>query len=151
MGTPTLSQPIVDEIAQLTVIDWEDALMRVAGKPDLAANLLTLLIDSVDQEKTDLQQAWQQHDRQALAHVAHRILGASRYTGVPQLRQASQNLEDRCLLNVSNQSPAQFALLAPYYEQLLQALDNIKQADLSPWPQLHYAKLKEHDMAWKLI
>lgn len=58
-------------------------------------------------------------DCQALSHVAHRILGASRYTGVPQLRQASQNLEDKCLLNINNSSPAQFAILAPYYEQLL--------------------------------
>lgn len=135
----------------LAVIDWEDAVARVAGKPDLATNLLIMLIESVDQEKADLVAAWQRHDRQALSHVAHRILGASRYTGVPQLRQASQNLEDKCLLNIDNSSPAQFAMLTPYYEALLQALDNLKQADLSDYPQLKYAQLKEHDMTWKMI
>lgn len=141
----------LDSLSHLAVIDWEDAVMRVAGKPDLAANLITLLIDSIEQEKNDLQQAWQRHDRQALSHVAHRILGASRYTGVPQLRQASQNLEDKCLLNINNSSPAQFALLAPYYEQMLQALDNLAQADLSQFPALKYAQLKENDMTWKMI
>ena len=145
------SQHSAESLASLAVIDWDDAVMRVAGKPDLAANLITLLIESIEQEKIDLQQAWQRHDRQALSHVAHRILGASRYTGVPQLRQASQNLEDKCLLNINNSSPAQFAILAPYYEQMLQALDNLSQADLSQFPALKYAQLKENDMTWKMI
>ena len=145
------SQHSAESLASLAVIDWDDAVMRVAGKPDLAANLITLLIESIEQEKSDLQQAWQRHDRQALSHVAHRILGASRYTGVPQLRQASQNLEDKCLLNINNSSPAQFAILAPYYEQMLQALDNLAQADLSQFPALKYAQLKENDMTWKMI
>lgn len=145
------SQHSAESLASLAVIDWDDAVMRVAGKPDLAANLITLLIESIEQEKSDLQQAWQRHDRQALSHVAHRILGASRYTGVPQLRQASQNLEDKCLLNINNSSPAQFAILAPYYEQMLQALDNLAKADLSQFPALKYAQLKENDMTWKMI
>ena len=141
----------VDSLANLAVIDWEDAVIRVAGKPDLAANLITLLIESIEHEKNDLQQAWQRHDRQALSHVAHRILGASRYTGVPQLRQASQNLEDKCLLNINNSSPAQFSILSPYYEQMLQALDNLAHADLSQYPALKYAQLKENNMTWKMI
>ncbi len=139
------------EFFQLSVIDWEDALMRVAGKTDLASNLLIMMIDSVPKERNDLQQAWQKHDRQELANVAHRILGASRYTGVPQLRYASQKLEDKSLLNVSNVSPAQFAMLTPYYEQLLQALDNVQNADLSAHTQLKYARLTEDNMNWKMF
>lgn len=135
----------------LLVIDWEDALVRSAGKPDLAGNLLMMLIESIEQEKTALYQAWQNNDRQTLANIAHRILGASRYTGVPALRQASQNFEDKCLLNVNHISPAQFSLLSPHFEQLIQALDNLQQIDLSPWPQLKYARLKEQDMTWKMI
>jgi len=41
--------------------------------------------------------------------------------------------------------------LAPYYEQMLQALDNLAQADLSQFPALKYAQLKENDMTWKMI
>lgn len=139
------------EFDQLPIIDWEDALVRVAGKPDLASNLLIMLIDSVTQESNDLQQAWQQQDRRELAHIAHRILGASRYTGVPQLRYASQKFEDKCLLNVNNISPTQFAILTPYYHQLLQALSNLQEADLSAHPQLKYARLNENEMMWKMI
>ena len=135
----------------LAVFDWEDALTRSANKPDLAAKLIMMMIDSVETEKNDLTQAWQARDRAQLAQVAHRILGASRYTGVPQLRVASQNLEDKCLLNAQHNTPVQFAMLEPYYTTLLQALTDLQTLDLSPYPQLAYHRLSENDMTWKMI
>ena len=96
-------------------------------------------------------QAWESRNRSALAQIAHRILGGSRYTGVPQLRQASQDLEDKCLLNIQHTTPAQFAMLEPYYEALLTALNNLQTLDLSAYPQLNYHRLSENDMTWKMI
>jgi two-component system sensor histidine kinase BarA len=78
-------------------------------------------------------------------------LGASRYTGVPQLRYASQNLEDKSLLNIQHTTPAQFAMLKPYYEALQLALTNLQTLDLAPYPQLNYHRLSENDMTWKMI
>lgn len=141
----------MDVLDTLTVIDWEDALTRSANKPDLAAKLIIMMIDSIKDEKSALKQAWEAQDRSALAQISHRILGASRYTGVPQVRQASQNFEDKCLLNVQHESLAQFLVLKPSYEALLKALSNLEQADLSPWPQLNYHRLSENDMTWKMI
>lgn len=138
-------------IDDLDVLDWEDALTRSAHKPDLAAKLIIMMIDTIADEKDTLTQAWQARDRSMLAQIAHRILGASRYTGVPQLRQASQNLEDKCLLNIQHTTPAQFAMLKPYYEGLLLALTNLQALDLSPYPQLSYHRLSENDMTWKMI
>ena len=102
-------------------------------------------------EQAALIQAWEQRDRSELAQIAHRILGASRYTGVPQLRQASQDLEDKCSLNVQHVTPAQFVMLKPYYDALLLALSDLKTLDLSPYPQLNYHRLSEDDMTWKMI
>ena len=133
------------------VLDWEDALMRSANKPDLAIKLLTMMIDSIDDEKDALARAWQANDRLQLGQIAHRILGASRYTGVPELRVASQNLEDKCLLNTQHTTAVQFAMLTPYYEALQHALDNLKTADLNAHPQLKFHRLSEHDMTWKMI
>lgn len=134
----------------LAVIDWQDALDRVAGKKELAVNLLNMLINSSQNEKDELQQAWQAENRENLANIAHRILGASRYTGVPQLRQASQTFEDKCLLNVQNTSPTQFVMLMPYFEQLINALDNLIHLNKNDYPMLQ-TDVKEHDMAWKMI
>ncbi|MGM8897227.1 MULTISPECIES: hybrid sensor histidine kinase/response regulator [unclassified Psychrobacter] len=138
-------------IVGMEILDWQDALTRSANKPDLAAKLIIMMIDTIADEKEALSQAWQARDRNMLAQVAHRILGASRYTGVPQLRKASQDLEDKCLLNVQHTTPVQFAMLKPYYENLLLALNNLQALDLSPYPQLNYHRLSENDMTWKMI
>jgi len=133
------------------ILDWQDALTRSANKPELAAKLIIMMIDTINDEKQALIQAWEAHDRNMLAQIAHRILGGSRYTGVPQLRQASQDLEDKCLLNVQHTTPVQFAMIEPYYEALLTALDNLQKVDLSSYSQLNYHRLSENDMTWKMI
>ncbi|HCR87282.1 MULTISPECIES: ATP-binding protein [Psychrobacter] len=133
------------------ILNWQDALTRSANKPDLAAKLIIMMLDTINDEKQALMQAWDTRNRSALAQIAHRILGGSRYTGVPQLRQASQDLEDKCLLNIQHTTPAQFAMLEPYYEALLTALNNLQTLDLSAYPQLNYHRLSENDMTWKMI
>ena len=149
--TSTESEVYKQGIKDLDILDWQDALHRSANKPDLAAKLIIMMLDTINDEKQALAQAWDKGDRNALAQIAHRILGGSRYTGVPQLRQASQDLEDKCLLNVQHTTPAQFAMLAPYYEALMLALNNLQVLDLSGYPQLNYHRLSENDMTWKMI
>lgn len=133
------------------ILDWQDALTRSANKPDLAAKLIIMMLDTINEEKRALTQAWDARDRSALAQIAHRILGGSRYTGVPELRQASQDLEDKSLLNIQHTTPAQFVMLEPYYEALLTALNNLQALDLSSYAQLNYHRLSENDMTWKMI
>ena len=133
------------------ILNWQDALTRSANKPDLAAKLIIMMLDTINDEKQALMQAWESRNRSALAQIAHRILGGSRYTGVPQLRQASQDLEDKCLLNIQHTTPAQFAMLEPYYDALLMSLNNLQTLDLSAYPQLNYHRLSENDMTWKMI
>ncbi|WP_201549033.1 hybrid sensor histidine kinase/response regulator [Psychrobacter fjordensis] len=140
-----------NDIDASNILDWQDALNRSANKPDLAAKLIIMMLDTINDERQALTQAWETGDRNMLAQISHRILGGSRYTGVPQLRQASQDLEDKCLLNVQHTTPAQFAMLEPYYEALLTALNNLQMLDLSGYPQLNYHRLSENDMTWKMI
>lgn len=135
----------------LEILNWQDALTRSANKPDLAAKLIIMMLDTINDEKQALMRAWESRNRSALAQIAHRILGGSRYTGVPQLRQASQDLEDKCLLNIQHTTPAQFAMLEPYFNALLTALNNLQTLDLSAYPQLNYHRLSENDMTWKMI
>ena len=133
------------------ILNWQDALTRSANKPDLAAKLIIMMLDTINDEKQALTKAWETRNRSMLGQIAHRILGGSRYTGVPQLRQASQDLEDKCLLNIQHTTPAQFAMLEPYYDALLLALNNLQTLDLSSYPHLNYHRLSENDMTWKMI
>lgn len=140
-----------NSLNNLEILNWQDALTRSANKPDLAAKLIIMMLDTINDEKQALIQAWESRNRSTLAQIAHRILGGSRYTGVPQLRQASQDLEDKCLLNIQHTTPAQFAMLEPYFNALLTALNNLQTLDLSAYPQLNYHRLSENDMTWKMI
>lgn len=112
-------------------IDWQDALTRAAHNSELAVKLLHMMQDGISDDKDRLQRAWQACDREELAQISHRILGASRYTGVPKIRQASQDFEDKCLLNVKQNNPSQMAMLSPSYELLLEALKEMQTVDLA--------------------
>lgn len=141
---------------EMPVVDWRDALMRSANKADLAKQLLLMMQDSVKDELLDLQKAWDNRDREQLAQIAHRILGASRYSGVPQIRQASQDLEDKCLLNVQHTTPAQFNMLEEYYTALVSSLKVLQALDLDAYitKQMQDSdekNLSENDMTWKMI
>lgn len=144
------------EGGELPVVDWRDALMRSANKADLAKQLLLMMQDSVENELIDLQKAWDDRDREQLAQIAHRILGASRYSGVPQIRQASQDLEDKCLLNVQHTTPSQFSMLEEYYSTLITSLKVLQALDLEAYithqmQQNEDKPLSENDMTWKMI
>ncbi len=144
------------ERGELPVVDWRDALMRSANKADLAKQLLLMMQDSVKDELVDLQKAWDDRDREQLAQISHRILGASRYSGVPQIRQASQDLEDKCLLNVQHTTPAQFSMLEEYYTVLVSSLKVLQALDLDAYitKQMQDSEektLSENDMTWKMI
>ncbi|WP_201546708.1 histidine kinase dimerization/phospho-acceptor domain-containing protein [Psychrobacter lutiphocae] len=122
-----------DKDKEVLIVDWRDALVRSANKPELAKQLLMMMQQSVPEELDALQAAWEMRDREELGQIAHRILGASRYSGVPQIRQASQGLEDKCLLNVQHVSPGQFTMLQPYYEALVDSLEMLQTLDLEAY------------------
>ncbi|MBA1274483.1 response regulator [Pseudomonas azotifigens] len=77
----------------LDVLDAEEGLRLAAGKPDLAADMLRMLLASLEADQLAIQNARQSGDRNALLERIHRLHGATRYCGVPQLRAACQRSE----------------------------------------------------------
>lgn len=104
-------------------IDWADALERSANKPDLAMKLLGMIIDGADNEKQALERAWADRDRAKLAEIGHRMVGASRYAGVPRLRASSEEFEQKCRADMTDASASQFIAMRPAYRALIDALD----------------------------
>ena len=117
--------------ADVMDIDWQDALVRSSNKAELAKTLLGMVIDTAESEKLALERAWADRDRASLADIAHRMVGASRYTGVPRLRQTSQDFEDKCRADITNVSASQFIGMRPSYRALIDALDSLGSVDLS--------------------
>ncbi|MGK8704914.1 response regulator [Metapseudomonas otitidis] len=75
------------------VLDPEEGLRLAAGKADLAADMLGMLLASLDADRQAIRQALEADDRATLLERVHRLHGATRYCGVPQLRAACQRSE----------------------------------------------------------
>ena len=79
--------------AQLPVLDHEEGLRLAAGKADLAIDMLAMLLASLEADRDAIRQARDAKDNNALIERVHRLHGATRYCGVPQLRAACQRSE----------------------------------------------------------
>jgi two-component system sensor histidine kinase BarA len=77
----------------LQVLDHEEGLRLAAGKADLAADMLAMLLASLATDREAIRNAREAKDTVALIERVHRLHGATRYCGVPQLRAACQRSE----------------------------------------------------------
>ncbi|MEG8233779.1 response regulator [Pseudomonas orientalis] len=78
---------------QLLVLDHEEGLRLAANKADLAADMLAMLLASLEADRLAITVAREANDNHALIERVHRLHGATRYCGVPQLRAACQRAE----------------------------------------------------------
>lgn len=78
---------------QLPVLDHEEGLRLAAGKADLAADMLAMLLASLEADRLAITLARDAKDNNALIERVHRLHGATRYCGVPQLRAACHRAE----------------------------------------------------------
>ncbi len=88
------------------VLDPAEGLRLAAGKPDLAADMLNMLLASLDADHQAILAARSAGDPAALLEHIHRLHGATRYCGVPQLRACCQ----RCETLLKQDAPASVAL-----------------------------------------
>ncbi|MDM1695469.1 response regulator [Thiopseudomonas alkaliphila] len=67
---------------QLAVFDFSESIQLAGGRKKLALDLLELLLDSLPADRSFIQQAFSE----SLLERVHRLHGATKYCGVPQLR-----------------------------------------------------------------
>ena len=111
----------------LCVLDHAEGLQLAAGKADLAAELLGMLLDSLAVDRQIIQDARANDAHDVLLQRVHRLHGATRYCGVPQLRAACQH----CETLLKQKSPASAAALDDLdaaIEQLLEETGQTSQA-----------------------
>lgn len=95
LGSPTSERSSETPLdgSELKVLDADEGLRLAAGKPDLAADMLAMLLASLDADRDAIRSAREADDRHATIERVHRLNGATRYCGVPQLRAACQRSE----------------------------------------------------------
>ena len=82
-------------MSDTSVLDPEEGLQLAAGKADLARDMLKMLLDGLPDDSRAISAALTAGDHAALRELIHKLHGASRYCGVPQLRACCQAAETR--------------------------------------------------------
>jgi len=88
-----VDKAILIEALDPNILDWQQSLQLAANKEDLAIDLLQMLVDSFPTELSEMQQLIEMEDFPQLEHVLHRLYGATRYVGAPDLQEASGKFE----------------------------------------------------------
>nr|WP_298378122.1 hybrid sensor histidine kinase/response regulator [uncultured Halomonas sp.] len=84
-----------EEQAPLAVVDLQLGQRLAGGRADLARETLEMLLDSLAQSETELRASFAADDENAFLDAVHRLNGACRYCGVPELALLSETLETR--------------------------------------------------------
>lgn len=79
--------------AVMKIIDQDLALERAGGNAQLAAELFTMLLQELPQQRSDIEAALAAGDYPTLRHLVHKLNGSATYCGVPALKAAADTLE----------------------------------------------------------
>lgn len=83
----------IDILQTSTVINWPLSLERGGGRPKLAKDMLSGLVDSLPENKLSISEALTSQDVELLKTLIHKLNGACCYTGVPDLSKMTHLLE----------------------------------------------------------
>ncbi len=130
LGEPRDERPRHSEskLDGLSVLDPEEGLRLAAGKPELAADMLGMLLASLSADRQVIRQARERNDRNTLLERIHRLHGATRYCGVPMLRAACQRAETLLKQNEPD-APAALDELDMAIAELAQATEGQLEAE----------------------
>jgi len=82
------------EPRQLEVFDGALARRRAGGRESLANEMLTMLLDSLVNDRPAISAAFDSGDDEVLLERVHKLHGATRYCGTPRLEHAAKALEE---------------------------------------------------------
>ncbi len=131
-NAPLLEINHSEESWQSCPVDHEMGIKLAIGKAEVADELLGLLLASLDDSRNAIELALKDQDDEALLAAVHRLHGASRYCGVPDLAQTTEALETQ--LKASQQQQVASSLEQLFYE--IDRLQDWHDRDYTPdWHQ----------------
>jgi two-component system, NarL family, sensor histidine kinase BarA len=123
--TPTLNSISEKETTKKSqqnsaIIDWKLSLKAANNKPELAKDMLTMLIASFKEAKQKIALAYAQKDTSELIQQVHKLHGATAYCGVPMLKKLAHKYETHLK---SNDSLLDSDII---HQQFMSAIDDVK-------------------------
>ncbi|WP_371372987.1 two-component sensor histidine kinase BarA [Thalassotalea aquiviva] len=117
------------------VFDWPLALKRSGNRPNLAAEMLVMLVDSLPEMKESIIHSVKQNDLPSVSNTIHKLHGACCYNGVPKLEKICQQLESQIKLD------KQLHELEPELFELFDEIDKVLEKSQAYFKELHIDSL----------
>ncbi|HFG6028656.1 TPA: two-component sensor histidine kinase BarA [Salmonella enterica subsp. enterica serovar Enteritidis] len=100
-------------------LDWQLALRQAAGKPDLARDMLQMLIDFLPEVRNKIEEQLVGENPNGLVALVHKLHGSCGYSGVPRMKNLCQLIEQQLRSGVHEEE------LEPEFLELLDEMDNV--------------------------
>ena len=114
---------------QQDCVSVEESIQLAAGKADLAEELFSMLLEQVHVDRERIPELWANNDMDELLECVHKLHGATRYCGVPELRASANHLETAIKCSAPD--------LEHQKEQLISAMERLQiWSDQTDWQQL---------------
>ena len=83
----------IEDLQRLPVVDLVSGLEKASGKLGLARDMFSMLMDTLENDQSQINALYQQGDYKALLEQVHRLHGATHYCGVPRIQQTARHTE----------------------------------------------------------
>ncbi|MDO3722944.1 ATP-binding protein [Marinobacter sp. chi1] len=114
---------------QQDCVSIEESIQLAAGKTDLAEELFSMLLEQMELDRDRVEELWDNNDLEGLLDCVHKLHGATRYCGVPELRAAANRLETALKRHAPD--------LEHHKAQLVSAMERLQiWSDQTDWQQL---------------
>ncbi|KAA1049221.1 two-component sensor histidine kinase BarA [Pseudocitrobacter sp. 73] len=116
---PTAVEPVEPTVDLNTTLDWQLALRQAAYKPDLAREMLQMLVAFLPEVRNKVEEQLVGEEPENLVDAIHKLHGSCGYSGVPRLKHLCHLIEGQ----LRNGTPAED--LEPEFLELLDEMDNV--------------------------
>jgi len=114
---------------QQDCVSVDESIQLAAGKADLAEELFSMLLEQVHVDLERVSEFWVSQSMDELLECVHKLHGATRYCGVPELRAAANRLETAIKCSAPD--------LEHRKDQLLSAMERLQiWSEQTDWQQL---------------
>ena len=110
----------MDNIADLPIIDWEQATRLAGNNKEFAQEILSLLIRDLTNNVRDIKQLYLTHNYLEMQKQVHKLHGALCYCGLPRLKTIINKLETQLKNNIMESLPHDIDMLENEVKLLLE-------------------------------
>ncbi|MCF6688095.1 two-component sensor histidine kinase BarA [Raoultella terrigena] len=118
-AAPLAAEVVEPPVDHNVTLSWQLALRQAAMKPDLAREMLQMLIAFMPEVRNKVEEQLVGEEPEGLLDLIHKLHGSCSYSGVPRLKKLCQTIESQLRAGTAAED------LEPELLELLDEMDNV--------------------------